>query len=106
MKNDVDFGAALFGVVASFVSLVFVYGYVLSLLWLWFLVPLGVPAITNLVGAGIILLVRLILFCAQGIEKSNKEDDLTWKFVLTKLITSYILNAFILGIAYVITLFM
>lgn len=99
MNKDVDWGAALFGIVASMVFLVFVQGYVLSLLWLWFLVPLGVPAITNFAGAGIVLLVKCI-----SPPKSN--HDVTWDAMFRVVFTSCAYQALTLALAYVITLFM
>jgi len=106
MKRNLDLGASLFFLVGGFVFLVFVQGYVVSLLWLWFLVPLGVPAITHLVGAGIVLLVRVIMFLTKDIMESGKDNDITWEYVLSRLVVSYLFYAVVLVTAYVITLFM
>lgn len=55
-------------------------GYVISVLWRWFAVPLGIPSISAVHGIGIDLLVGLLVFKAIDL-KASADDYLKAAFV-------------------------
>ena len=67
---------AVFGVVPLTIYCIFATGFVGSKLWLWFLVPLGLPKISILGAAGIAMLVRLFIYAYEnpfGYNDGDKE---------------------------------
>lgn len=68
---------------ASLLSVILT-GWAVSLLWLWFMVPLGFASITNLTGSGIYLITALITMGPQFANKDNQNvlsATLGWMFV-------------------------
>ena len=63
-----------------FVYLVWAHGFVLSTLWAWFLVPLGMPVIKTVYACGIIAIIRLVTydvntFCTGGNTEEKSQSD-------------------------------
>lgn len=69
-KTSLALGLLLVGIFVGF----FWVGYVTSVLWSWFAVPLGVPAISLFHAVGLSLLVKVL---ANPIKSGKNRDDMT-----------------------------
>lgn len=77
-------------------------GYVISMLWEWFIVPIGVSSISFLQGAGISLIFSLFL---MGLAKSESSDSVSSLLAVT-ISHVFIYPAIILFLGYVLHSFM
>lgn len=82
----------------GFLVLVF-YGFVLSVLWGWFIVPLGIASITVPQAVGIAAVVNLFRFAME----SKLHENLNYK---QKLALAVVAPAMLLLFGYIVTLFM
>ena len=112
-KNEDGLGAflgCLFLLIAVPLSLlmgIFVSGFVISTLWLWFAVPLGIPAISVLGGAGFSLLVNYISPFVDTTQLAKKDTyDQKTAAIATILSALIFRPAIFLGLGYIITLMM
>lgn len=90
-------------------------GYAVSMLWLWFAVPLGLPAIGIAQAIGINILVAslanttglsLALQSIKEILKGDQKDSKLSRQEIKYLISIFLLPAFELGIGFLVTLFL
>ncbi len=72
-KTSAIYAATSVGVLAALTALTIEQGWVLSILWGWFAVPLGVPAITIPGAMGISILLSTI-----AMRRSAKDPDEAW----------------------------
>ncbi len=90
---------AVFGVLALGVI---VNGYVLSILWVWFIVPLGLPVISVAHSIGIAMVTNWLTYQYQ----TNKKEEDNSK-ALTELAILFIVRPLaVLGIGYIVKQFM
>lgn len=78
-ENPTSTEDSLLVFIASYFYVLF-NGYVISVLWRWFAVPLGIPPISAVHGIGIDLLVGLLVFKAIDL-KASADDYLKVAFV-------------------------
>lgn len=82
-------------------------GYVVMHLWRWFLVPLGLPAITYLHAAGISMLVDYMCPTIDLSDVTKKEDGTPITTMVTKIIGLIIIKPLIvLGIGSLLYIYM
>ncbi len=81
------------------VYLILAFGFVLSYLWGWFVVPLGVPSIGMMHAYGISLVMSMVSF-KPSIHKDDKEVD------KSKVVGLMFAPWFALGLGYIISLLM
>lgn len=98
-KESLD--STLAGLVAI-VALIILRGLVLSMLWGWFIVPLGAPVLSVAQAVGIVLIVMLITF--RSTERSEIEDRKWYSLALAIIAGMHTLWLLFLG--WVIHLFM
>ena len=79
-------------------------GWVLSRLWAWFLVPIGVPRISWAIGAGIVMMVRLLV-AGRRATKSDL-DDITVDKTLADVTDGVAFTLGVFGVAAVFALFL
>lgn len=65
--------------------LAFLRGWAIATLWLWFVVPIGVPALTIWHAAGVSLIIGLLTHQVQH-EPDDTANDLFWTRFLTAII--------------------
>ena len=109
-KNSDDILGAIFGLVLGFVFIlplltiysVLTYGFVLSNMWEWFMVPLGLPTITLVHAYGLALIVALTSH--QHNLYKNKDNELAGEKVFhvflspwMTLLVGYILHTIFMG---------
>ena len=94
-----------FGVVGVFFGVlalsVIVNGYVLSILWAWFVVPLGLPVISVAHSIGLAV---IICWLTYQYQTKKEEDDIK---ALTEFALLFIVKPFaVLGVGYIVKQFM
>ena len=77
--------------------------WVLTNLWVWFIVPFGIPAIGLAEAAGITL---LVFFLAKDLTTSKKSKEATTKDIANSLIMLFVKPITVLGLGWVIQSFM
>jgi len=77
-------------------------GWAISLLWGWFLVPLGVPPITLVHAIGISTFLSLV----GPHNSSSKNKDGSWKVVIGTLLASFLVPLFAVLIGWIVARFM
>jgi uncharacterized membrane protein len=97
----------IIGIVATFIVCAFLSalysGYVLSVLWAWFVVPtFGLPALTIPVAIGLALIVS---FMAKSDAEEKTDDEITSKIV-SAVVKAILKPSFALLFGWVATLFM
>ncbi len=95
----------VFGVITTIVGMlafgVIVNGYILSILWVWFLVPLGLPAISVAHSIGVAMVASWLTYQHQSTTQEDKDkalQNLAVVFIVRPLAT--------LGIGYLVKQFM
>lgn len=84
----------------AIVPLMLLEGYVLSRLWLWFIVPVfSLPVLS--VGQAVGIMVVVSMLKTQLTNKSNEEGSLTSK-MLVQLLTSAFMRLAVWGIGYLV----
>ena len=80
MESIIDASIVVLGVFAAVVSVtalgVIVNGYVLSILWVWFLVPLGLPVISIAHSIGIAMITSWITYQYKVTTQEDKDKVL------------------------------
>lgn len=96
--NKIAAGALIIvlGVVAGVVGIAALNGFMLSYLWQWFVVPLGVPAIGIIQAIGICMIVSMLTY--QPWPKSDDEGS--------PLLLSLLAKLFGFGVAFVASFWM
>lgn len=93
--------AALIAVVAFVVASVAViaiwWGYALSILWAWFIVPLGASPLSVAHAYGVTLVAGLLMG-TRGINAKQNEDKDAWK---VQLVIAFLYPLLALGLGYV-----
>lgn len=78
-------------------------GLVISYLWLWFMVPLGLMEITFVHGIGLALMVGLFL---SGVATREDKGESTLEKMFSAIINSVIISLTVWGFGYIIWSFM
>jgi len=95
-------GIMLFGTLGLVVALGVLRGWVLSYLWLWFLVPVGVPAIGVAHAMGMSLLISLFTSHAASRDAEMKEGWDAFRYLTTKLLGYAATALTFLGFGYIL----
>lgn len=112
MSNKGIAGLLVIGIVLSLPVAFFLNLYAMTHLWLWFIVPLGVPAIGMAHAWGILILKEFLRFKFKKVEDSPKgetEDERNTRLIKDlsgRLATMYIAPIVSIVAGYVATLFM
>jgi hypothetical protein len=79
-------------------------GWVLTMLWSWFLVPLGVPAISTATALGIVLIVAILTTHATNkTDKTESKDP--WELAAVASGVAFGVPSLMLVLGYIISLF-
>lgn len=111
MKDDervmTCIGAVFYTLVITVLSIIW-NGYVLSVLWSWFIVPLGVVSITIAWAIGLSVVIGLFKATVSNTsETSNNSADKSWTDILISTsIRAFVPGLVSLGLGYVVHLFM
>lgn len=96
-------GLALLIALGLAIALAVLRGWVLSYLWFWFLVPLGVPSIGVAHAMGLSLLVSLFTAGASSKDADKKEGWDALRYVFTKLFGFGVTALMFLGFGYILS---
>lgn len=86
------------------IPMVMLRGFVLSKLWLWFLVPLGVPAIGVALAIGIIVLVNLLTSDPNAAK--DDDDKEPGAQIVGRMVTSVMMSLMAWGIGAIVASFL
>jgi len=75
-------------------------GFIIAIMWNWFIVPLGVPSIGICLGTGLSLIADLLMLNSSGSKGTRKEKEV-FMDVLKYLVSSFVL----LGLGAIVHLF-
>lgn len=109
MNNSSDKVWGCFGMFIAFVVILVLStvlgGWVMSILWAWFVVPtLGLPAISIVEAIGLTMAIR-VLVNGYGSTSNKKYDDLS-DLIANMVTVLFGMPLMLLGIGYIIHLFM
>jgi len=94
--------------VPSFIYLVLAHGFVLSKMWAWFVVPLGIAPVKTLHAAGLVAVVKLLTYDINTVSNSTNTNDESGgvKHHVAKLVGIVVAPWVALLFAYIIKCFM
>ncbi len=87
-------------IIMIIIGIIVIHGFVIKMMWGWFLTPLGLPALSIVHAVGLGLLFKYLTWQHS---KNDKEEDAS---ISLKLITAIIYPFLILGLGYITYLFM
>jgi len=79
-------------------------GFVLKTLWLWFMVPLGIPVIGLVHALGLNLMLKA--FLPLNVIKDAMDDDKYRIPAVVRQLCAWVFGAMVLGTGFIFTLFM